>query len=424
MKKYFLLLVVSTGLNVISLSAEEPAAKLVENRFLLVVETSAATSRSSKSARGTVRALIESGIQGQMRPGDTLGLWTFNEQLSTSYPMQQWSPSASKQIGDRADVFLKKMRFEKKSQLNVMLEPLESVVQGSKAITVILISSGNDPIHGTPFDHEINAVYSVYARSLRDSKLPFVTILIGRNGKLVTYAVNSALDAIQIPNLPWPLEPDLSQVKSAGLATANKVAVTATNQIAPPRKFAKANIILTQPIVTNQPPLTNNLAITNAEVNPAAEKTNALATRSSTNVANVPSTLPALVVETNSISPPPKVVIVTTQGSTILNPATNSARVEKVPGPNPVNSPAVKFEDPTEFKPQEETVDPVVKNMAGEPVPAPFVATQSLTSPRNFVLIGASLLVIAGVLAFLLLRNSRSKSHTSLISKSMKQPPK
>ena len=207
MKNHFFILALLLGLGAGPMWSQESPSKPVENRFLFVIETSAATSRSAKAARDVVRELIQSGVQGQMRPGDTLALWTFNDELYTSFPMQQWVPTVSQQVAERAEAFLKKVRYEKKSQLNVMLPSLDTVIQASKSVTVILVSDGHEPIQGTPFDQEVNAVYSVYGRSLRDSRTPFVTVFIGRDGKLITHAVSSALDAIQIPIVPMPIEP-------------------------------------------------------------------------------------------------------------------------------------------------------------------------------------------------------------------------
>lgn len=425
------------------MSGQVPPTKPVENRFLFVIETSAAASRSSRSARDVVRSLIESGIQGQMRAGDTLGLWTFNDQLSTTYPMQQWSPSVSKEVGARTDEYLKKLRFEKKSQLNVMWPSLESVIQSSKAVTIILISDGHEPIQGTPFDQEINSVYSAYSRSLRDSKAQFVTVLVGRNGKIVTHTVNSAMDAIQIPSLPLPVEVDLVQLKINEAAQSNKLAA-AINQVAPPRKIAKENIIFPKPVATNQPPLANAVAAstTNETVNPLVTKTNLVVPTIPTTVTQAAVTVVSPVLETNSVPSPTKIVTaiapttpvpvatpivaaVAAPPAPASNPATNSAVVEKATAVRPSTDllPPRIDETQTVGSPSQK-VEPTAKDVAGRVAPAAVVATQTPSAPRNFILIGVSLLVIAGVLVFVLIRASRAKSQPSLISRSMNHPPK
>ncbi|MEO7677288.1 MAG: hypothetical protein ABIV39_11045, partial [Verrucomicrobiota bacterium] len=358
MKTYFLLLALWIGLGAGSSGGADIPTKPLANRFLFVVETSASTSRSAKSSRETIRALIESGVQGQMRPGDALALWTFNEQLYTSFPMQQWSPAVSQQIGERTDEFMKKIRFEKKGQLNVMMPSLESVVQDSKALTVILISSGQQPIQGTPFDSEINSIYSVYARSARDSKMPFVTILLGRNGKLATYAVNTSGDTVQIPNLPLPAQPELSLAKTNGLASTNGLTGSTTNQAAPPRKFAKSNIILSKQAVTNQPPATNLLVAPIVEVKSILETTNTPNTTSATNPAPSPARVAPPALETNSISSAAK----------ILTEAALALSAVGTPGATGVSTQAKIVSQPLPLNLAKKTATPEPKEIRAEKI--------------------------------------------------------
>jgi len=446
MKNQFFMLALLMAMSAGPLWSQESSNKPVENRFLFVIETSAATSRSAKAARDAVRELIQSGVQGQMRAGDTLGLWTFNDELYTSFPMQQWVPTVSQQMGERAEAFLKKVRYEKKSQLNVMLPSLDTVIQASKSITVILISDGHEPVQGTPFDQEVNAVYSVYGRSLRDSRAPFVTVFIGRNGKLIAHAVSSALDAIQIPTVPLPIEPVLSQTKTNNLAAAKKRAAV-TNEIAPPRKIAKSNIILTKPVATNQPPLVTNIVVAapEIEVSPLAAKTNLPASTAPPIVVPVPTNIPLPVPETPAVpaqvkiepsppvpvaSPVPQTVAVAaTPPVSIPNPVGNSTKVENTVAPIPTAPLAVKSEETkpgaTPAQSKESSVSSATNDLVKKMPAAPaVVAVQTPSSSQGSILIGASLLVIAGLLGLLVFRNSRSKSQPSLISRSMNQPPK
>ena len=65
-----------------SLSAagpESPAEK--PERYLIVVETSASMKRCTENTRTAVNRLLYSGMSGELRPGDSIGLWTFNEEL-------------------------------------------------------------------------------------------------------------------------------------------------------------------------------------------------------------------------------------------------------------------------------------------------------------------------------------------------------
>src|SRR5690348_16222663 len=62
------------------------------NRFLIIVETSRAMQRRSQAMTRAVRDLLTSGLSGQARRGDSIGVWTFNEELYAGLlPVQQWS---------------------------------------------------------------------------------------------------------------------------------------------------------------------------------------------------------------------------------------------------------------------------------------------------------------------------------------------
>ena len=67
------------------------------NRYLLLLETSHSMQRRSDGALQAIHALLSSNFGGQIRNGDTLGVWTYNEELTAGkLPMQQWSADAQR----------------------------------------------------------------------------------------------------------------------------------------------------------------------------------------------------------------------------------------------------------------------------------------------------------------------------------------
>ena len=67
-----------------------------ENRFLFIINTSAAMRPMTNGIRDAVLGLLQSRMQGQMRDGDTFGIWTYDDQLHTDFPMQIWAESKSR----------------------------------------------------------------------------------------------------------------------------------------------------------------------------------------------------------------------------------------------------------------------------------------------------------------------------------------
>lgn len=400
----------------------KPAAQ--EDRFLFIVETSSAMSRSAKAAQQTIRELIESGAQGEMQSGDTFGLWTFGEKLDVTFPMQSWSPGESKKLAESAVDFLKKQRYENEAKVSVVFPPLYSVIKSSQSITVFLVTTGSEPIRGTPFDNQINAIYRQYSRELHEAKIPFVTVLIGHKGKPVAYSVNSSVGPIRIPQPPIEKEKPTTEKKTNTVAAVtNSVPVPAVKTEAKP----KAPEVVVPAISTNlsAPIVAPSLAFSEADSKLITEsvtepkktepktvaKQNAEGAAAATN--HLAKTQPAEKKE--PIAAPPQKTVVSNAPQTVVTNAKVAekteepekiAAVEKPPKPTHVRTNAIKSVE--------------TKNATNLPPknPEPVVATQTMFSPKKLLLAGAVLLLVAIVLAVLLFRHSK-KSEPSLISHSI-----
>lgn len=178
------------------------------SRYLLIVDTSRSMQRRAKAMLWTVQDLLASGMQGQLRRGDTLGMWTFNEELYTGrFPLQVWAPEEQQAIGRRALAFLKAQHYAKRPNLDKVIPALDHVVKDSEVITVILISAGDANIHGTPFDGRINDVYARWRNEQPKARKPLVTVLRARNGKIANCSVTPAPGPVDILPLPPPEAP-------------------------------------------------------------------------------------------------------------------------------------------------------------------------------------------------------------------------
>jgi hypothetical protein len=167
------------------------------NRYLLVVDTSSAMQRRSEGTEKTVADLLSSGLEGELQPGDTLGVWTFNEDVYAGrFPLQHWSAEDAQAITARVVSFLKAQKHEKDANLPKVLAAVGSLIKGSDSITVLLVSDGSQELHGTPIDARINDYYKRWSKDQKKARLPFITALRGRGGQVVDFAVTAS---------PWPL---------------------------------------------------------------------------------------------------------------------------------------------------------------------------------------------------------------------------
>jgi hypothetical protein len=164
------------------------------NRCLLVVETSRAMQRQSGAVLQIVQDMLRSGLGGQLRAGDTLGVWTYNENLYAGrFPLQTWSPEAQKDITRRVLTFLKDQKYEPQASFDIVLPALSRLIKDSSLITIILISSADEKPRGTRFDYPSNQAYE--NQKWRDeqgkARMPLVTVLRAQDGQLGDFTANT-----------------------------------------------------------------------------------------------------------------------------------------------------------------------------------------------------------------------------------------
>ena len=197
------------------------------NRLLLVVETSKNMQRQGDAALATINELFGSGMHGQMRSGDTVGLWTYNEELYVGHlPVQDWTPKNAKDVQERTLKFLTQQKLEKKGDIRKVLPRLARVINDSEFITVILVNTGEEEIAGTPYDRQINEYYKTWREKQRKAVNPFVTVLRGERGKLTHYSVCQ---------VPWKIEiPPIPPEREAAQLAQNKPAPAPAKKAPPP----------------------------------------------------------------------------------------------------------------------------------------------------------------------------------------------
>lgn len=139
-----------------------PKRRRMENRFLFVIDTSAAMRSRSNGVPEAVMGLLQSGIKGELRKGDTIGLWTYSERLSTDFPMLVWTENDKDELADQVRGYLRHLRYEKRSRLENVLPVLRQVIADSERLTVILVFDGSGLIRGTAFDTDINGLLKKY----------------------------------------------------------------------------------------------------------------------------------------------------------------------------------------------------------------------------------------------------------------------
>src|SRR5215204_2115263 len=136
-------------------AAEPSKASPTGNRFLFILETSAAMNGLEHGGRQAIFDLIYSAVDGRMRNGDTYGIWTFSDQPYIGfYPMQIWDGQRNLEHASSAGRFLKIQKYEKGGNLTNLLQQVQAVLRVAKDLNVFIVTDGKTLISGTPFDTE------------------------------------------------------------------------------------------------------------------------------------------------------------------------------------------------------------------------------------------------------------------------------
>jgi hypothetical protein len=348
--------------------AERPA----ENRFLFVVDTASAMRAYSNIVEQAIVELLNSDMKGELRVGDTIGLWTYSDKLRPDFPMQVWSKADKNTIVGNVADFLRELRYEKRAHLDKVMPALQQVIKSSQKVTIIFVFDGSGMITGTPFDKDINELQKQYSHELHSAHVPFITVLAARNGAVFDYTINyPGLVVIPHTAAPEPPPPDTNAPVAVEQAPTP-----------PPKPQRKIEIIMSGP----------------SHVAQAAPKP-----------APVP---PPVLVETPQPLPASAAPITPVTNILAASPATNGAtNIATAPLPPAITNAATNI-----------AATPVPHVPVALPAPTlPPPASVGMSSGTQIALfiMAFSLLTIAVVLVVFLIRRSRAGPQSSLISQSI-----
>jgi hypothetical protein len=392
-------------------SAQTNAAKESPSRFLFIVDTSATMRRRAPAMQKAIEKLIHSGLSGQLRPGDTVGAWTFDEELYAGrFPLQLWSTETSESVASNVVAFLKAQSYQKKSKFEVVVPALQRVVKYSNKLTVLLVTDGDEKISGTPFNREIQSALERHFKMQQDAREPFITVLRSSRGRFINATVNL---------MPWPVEFP---------AFPPELAIAEAPKPKPPEQTPVPHPAIPSLIVTGKKPepttATNvtdvaaaaanapvQAEITNPSITPTPPQLNPSEIRSSP--APIPSPAP-----TGSVTPAPLPIVESKPASSPAPPRSDEP-VQVPPATAPAETPAMTHapEAPTTTS----AVSPTNKVAPSSPLAPIALAIQPEPgfSRLGMIAIGVALVLLAGGLFFVMQRRARNAAQASLITRSM-----
>jgi hypothetical protein len=186
----------------VSFSAQADVPATGTNRFLFIIDTSAGMKTIEEPLREAVFDLIYSGVRGQMTNGDSYGIWLADAQNDTSVGVEAWKQKFAVELAAKAALRVKDHGFKGKCALDVALADAARVAESVNDVTVVIVSNGETPFRGTPFDDAINAQITKLLPEMQKAKLPINAVLAARDGVFVAWALNSPDFLINSPTLP------------------------------------------------------------------------------------------------------------------------------------------------------------------------------------------------------------------------------
>jgi hypothetical protein len=362
------------------------------NRWLFIFNTSSAMRERVKGMEMITYDLLNTAMHGNMKAGDTIGIWTFNTQLSAEEaPLQEWSPAAAQSIVRDTLGFIDKHSYEKSAAFDDVLVNMLRVIKNSESITVILVSDGADPINGTPFDARITAFYKTNYQSQKKAKMPVVTLFRGEKGIITANSLAVAPSPLDIPAVPVP--------------PVVKAVVQKPAPVAPPKPVPSLVIIGKKAETTFNPPmdLPEHVEVPTLPAAAVAAPVTTPEAAPAPKVDEKPAPVVAPVAVTPTPAPTPVPVIPTPTPAPVVE------------APKPVQPAATVAATATASEPTSTSIAPT----AVPPVQtATAVPNQNLLSVRNIAI--GSIGFTALVCGFLLLtaRNARNATRASLITRS------
>ena len=197
------LAVLGAGCFMVSVAAAQPAASSVDSRYLLIFDTSSAMKSRVPATQYVVERLFFSMMNGQFQAGDSIGVWAFDRKLRKGqFPLQRWQPQNAATTAADITNFVRLQRYSKSTRFDVIMPEVNSLVQDSERLTVLIFCDGDGEIKGTPYDNAINTLLKQNQSALSKANQTFIVVLRSQLGRYIGYTVNSSAVGVNLPDFP------------------------------------------------------------------------------------------------------------------------------------------------------------------------------------------------------------------------------
>ncbi len=421
------------GFFLIPAGRAQPAPQITDSRFLFIFDTSADMKKRLPAVQAEVNNLMSTSMGGQLRTGDSLGVWAFDQDLRTGqFPLQHWRPEDAVTIASSINKFVGKQHYANGTRFNALQPQLNQVIQNSGRLTVLIFCDGEDEIKWTPYDDGINRVFQQRLAEQKRTRQPFVLVLRTQLGQYAGCTMNFPPGMVSVPEFPPPPAP-LAPVSTPPLAPP-PAPVIKPPPIGPPLIIIGTKVETNwppapAPPATNPAPLTLTNVVPATPTNPVAPQTPPVLPQPT----NIAPAVPTNIVPAAPANPvaPPLPTNPSPKTSTSIVPAAPSNLVTPPLPTNPapaVQTNAVPAPPANLFAPTNSGPATPMKLVSISPSNS-MTSTNAVAPPpensnpahKGALVIGGVLLIAAGALAVLAAFHSRRTGRGSLITRSMRK---
>jgi hypothetical protein len=207
------------GMILIPALRAQPTEQTVQNRFLFIFDTSRDMKACGAALEKTLNTLLATSLSGQLHTGDSMGVWTFGQDLRPGdYPLQSWNPDNAVMIASNLVKFVGNQHYGKVARFEALQPLLNKVVQNSERLTVLIFCDGEAKFSGTPFDDGINQIFNQKRNDQKSAGQPFIIVLRSQLGQYVGCSMGLPplpLTYPQFPPLPSPPPAPAAKVTNA-----------------------------------------------------------------------------------------------------------------------------------------------------------------------------------------------------------------
>lgn len=203
MMKCALVIVVTAVVSASAAITTAPRTGPEGNRFLFVVDTSSSMKRIDQGGRQVVYDLVYSGLDGRMQPGDTLGVWTFGDEVKGGvFPVQYWSSEKSPALATQISQFLKEQVAGKYSRLDNAITNVERLAKSVKDMDVVIVTSAATRFKLDDSWAVLQQAWKGRVDEAKKNNKPLVLTIAARGGQIMQTMLTVGNEPLQLAAPP------------------------------------------------------------------------------------------------------------------------------------------------------------------------------------------------------------------------------